>query len=259
MPLSSFAGGRLWGERYGNGRPWVLALHGWGRDHRDFGGVLSGLDAVAIDLPGFGASPEPPEAWSTSQYAGALVPVLDECFGDGGLVVVGHSFGARVAVHLATDPRVDALVLAGAPLALPPGERPARPALAFRAVRALRRVGLVSEARLEEARRRHGSQDYKSASPTMRGVLVKSLAETASGAYLDALGAFLDRGGRLEVISGERDEVAPLAGLQAWLATRGAGGSARAVVVPGAGHLISPALAEELVVAVRRRRPQERL
>ncbi|MBO0714513.1 MAG: hypothetical protein J2P59_07135, partial [Acidimicrobiales bacterium] len=82
--LRSFAGGRLFGARYGDGPPWLLALHGWQRSHRDFEGVIVGrpgdgssgdgptaegptaegpttestaLDAVALDLPGFGASP----------------------------------------------------------------------------------------------------------------------------------------------------------------------------------------------------------
>jgi pimeloyl-ACP methyl ester carboxylesterase len=255
MALSSFVGGRLWGVRYGDGPPWVLALHGWARDHRDFEGVLGGFDAVAVDLPGFGASPEPPGPWSTSEYARVLAAVLDECFGEV-VVVVGHSFGARVAVRLAADRRVAALVLTGAPLAPPPGRRPARPALAFRAVRALRRAGLVSEARMEAARHRHGSQDYKTASPTMRGVLVKAVAETASGAYLPALGAFLGRGGGLELVSGELDQVAPIAGVEQWLAARQ--GDFFTTVVPGAGHLVSPPVAEALAEALARRRPGAR-
>ena len=38
--LTSFAGARLFGESYGAGTPWVLALHGWRRDHQDFDAVL---------------------------------------------------------------------------------------------------------------------------------------------------------------------------------------------------------------------------
>ncbi len=44
---------------------------------------------------------EPPEAWSTLQYAEWVAPVLDELAG-GPIVVAGHSFGGRVAVRLAT-------------------------------------------------------------------------------------------------------------------------------------------------------------
>ena len=84
MALSTFASGRLWGARYGTARPWVLALHGWGRDHHDFDDVLSGFDAVALDLPGHGVAPEPPEAWSTRQYAEWVAPVLHDLGGGPG-------------------------------------------------------------------------------------------------------------------------------------------------------------------------------
>ena len=100
MALSTFAGGRLWGARYGTAAPWVLALHGWRRDHHDWDEVLEGLDAVALDLPGHGVAPEPPEPWSTRQYAEWVAPALRDLAG-GPVVIAGHSFGARVAVQLA--------------------------------------------------------------------------------------------------------------------------------------------------------------
>ncbi|MGZ5384735.1 MAG: alpha/beta fold hydrolase, partial [Acidimicrobiia bacterium] len=68
--LNSFAGGAVFGERFGDGPLQVLALHGWGRDRRDFDEVLQGLDAAALDLPGFGASPAPVEAMGAAGYAG---------------------------------------------------------------------------------------------------------------------------------------------------------------------------------------------
>ncbi len=62
--LRTFAAGRLFGSVTGSAAPRLLALHGWGRTHRDFDGVVAPvgeepLPAVAIDLPGFGASPPP--------------------------------------------------------------------------------------------------------------------------------------------------------------------------------------------------------
>ena len=76
--LKSFAEGTVFGERFGDGPVQVLALHGWGRDRRDFDEVLRGLDAVAVDLPGFGASPAPGEAIGTAGYARLIAPVLDD-------------------------------------------------------------------------------------------------------------------------------------------------------------------------------------
>ncbi len=155
----------------------MLALHGWGRDRTDFAAVLDGIDAIAIDLPGFGASPPPPHAWGAREYAAAVAPVLDS-FTDPP-VVLGHSFGGRVAVCLAADHPVKGLVLAGVPLLR---RAPAvRPAPAYRVLRWTHRFGLVGDERLERARRRHGSADYRAASGVMRGVLVRAVGETYEG------------------------------------------------------------------------------
>jgi pimeloyl-ACP methyl ester carboxylesterase len=260
MALSTFAGGRLWGARYGTGGPWVLALHGWGRDHHDFDQVLNGLDAVALDLPGYGVAPEPPEPWSTLEYAQWVAPVLDE-LANGPIVVAGHSFGGRVAVHLAAavegatgrKGRIGALVLTGAPLAPAPGKGRSGPSFAYRAGRALHKAGLVSEERMERLRRKHGSTDYRNASPMMRGVLVKAINETASAAYLPPLRAWAGAGNPVELVWGERDKEALLAGVQ-----EGLDGltSVRVTVVPGAGHLIGPQLASEVRAALLRHRPE---
>lgn len=171
---------QLFGDVRGTS-PRVLALHGWGRDRTDFADVLGGIDAIAIDLPGFGASPPPPQAWGAREYAEAVSPVLDS-FTDPP-VVIGHSFGGRVAVCLAAVRPVRGLVLAGVPLLR--RAPAARPAPAYRLVRWANRLGLVGDERLERARRRYGSEDYRAASGVMRGVLVRVVGET----YEDELAA----------------------------------------------------------------------
>src|SRR5580692_1025745 len=185
--LRSFAGGDLFGETWGVPPARVLALHGWRRTHSDFVGVLGPgskigpTSALALDLPGFGASPPPPEAWGSADYAELIARVLGE--GGAGLpeapvVVLGHSFGGRVAVHLAaSNPElVRALVLTGAPVARREG--PVRkPPVGFRLVRSAHRAHLVGEERMERARKRYGSADYAAAEGVMRQVLVRLLAE----------------------------------------------------------------------------------
>ena len=96
MALSSFADGSLFGTRFGTAPPRVVALHGWGRSHQDFASSLEGLDAVSIDLPGFGVSPAPSEVGGASMYANLVAPILDIC--NTPVILVGHSFGGRVAV-----------------------------------------------------------------------------------------------------------------------------------------------------------------
>ena len=156
----------------------MLALHGWGRDRRDFDRVLNGLDAIAVDLPGFGASAAPAEAVGTSGYADIIAPMLDDF--DEPAVLVGHSFGGRIAVQLAVarPDRVGRLILLGVPLLRRPGAGRAAPPLPFRIVRNLARMGLVGNERMEQARQRYGSADYRAARGVMRDVLVAVVNES---------------------------------------------------------------------------------
>ncbi|MGD2061719.1 MAG: alpha/beta hydrolase, partial [Acidimicrobiia bacterium] len=116
MALRSFLEGALFAEAFGSGTPEVLALHGWGRRGSDFATTLHGLDAIAPDLPGFGASPAPEAVIGADSYADIVAKILDSF--DRPPVLVGHSFGGRVAVCLAAKhPRlVGDLVLTGVPL-----------------------------------------------------------------------------------------------------------------------------------------------
>lgn len=223
--LKAFAGGVALGERWGDGPPRVLGLHGWGRARADLAPALRELDAVAIDLPGFGSTPPPPEPWGAREYASHLLPVLDEL--EAPVVLVGHSFGGRVAVCLAATAggRVGALVLAGVPLVRRDGG-PRRPPLGYRAVRALRRLGLVGEERLERARRRHGSADYLRAQGVMRAVLVRVVGES----YETELAALTCP---VELVWGEHDHEVPVGVAERARAHLRDG---RLTVVPGAGH-----------------------
>lgn len=178
MPLKSFLDGRLFGERYGSGAPRAAAFHGWGRDRRDFTGVLKGLDAVAVDLPGFGASPPPPRPMGAAGYARIAAALIEETGAP--QVVVGHSFGGRAAVVLAAQrpELVAGLVLAGVPLLRPPGRPARKPPLVYRLAKWGNKIGAVSGARLEREKRRRGSADYRAASGVMRDILVKAVNET---------------------------------------------------------------------------------
>ena len=155
-----------------------MALHGWGRNRRDFVEVLDGLDAVSVDLPGFGASPPPAGAIGASGYAGLMAVLVEEL--GGRPVLVGHSFGGRVAAVLAAErpELVSGLVLVGVPL-LRSGNRPTRkPSKAYRLVRWANQAGLISDRRLEREKRRRGSADYRAVSGVMRDVLVTVVNET---------------------------------------------------------------------------------
>ncbi|MDQ1365289.1 MAG: hypothetical protein QOE57_1331, partial [Acidimicrobiaceae bacterium] len=244
--LKTFAGGRLFGTLHGTATPWVLALPGWERTHRDFEGVLRSFDAIALDLPGFGAAPPPPEEWSTAQYAAHVESILDDMAPQ--VVVVGHSFGGRVATHLAAahPDRVVAQVLTGVPLVrrTPTGRRRSSPA-SLRLAKALRRAGLLGEARVEQLRQKYGSEDYRRATGVMRGVLVRSVNES----YEAALSAFP---GPIELIWGADDDQTPVSVAKAAQASCR---QSNLVVIPGVGHFLPRDRPDALIDALRVHQP----
>jgi len=237
MPLEVIAG--LFGERFGPPAR-VLALHGWGRTRRDWAGVLDSTGGLALDLPGFGAAPPPDEVMGAAGYAAAIEPVLGAL--GGRVVVVGHSFGGRVAVHLAVrrPEAVAGLVLAGVPLLRLPGAG-ARVSLRYRAVRVARRLRLVPEATLERARLRYGSADYRAAAGVMRRVLVRVVGES----YEEQLAAVRCP---VRLVWGEGDRVVPPA-----VAERALGllSSGTLTVLAGVGHDVPAQAPGALAAAVR--------
>lgn len=250
LMLRSLAGGELFGEAWGTAPATVVALHGWRRTHADFSAALGpaapdgALPTVAPDLPGFGATPAPSGAWGSAEYAEAVARLIQSADGPGGpVVVVGHSLGGRVAVTLAArhPGLVRALVLSGAPVVPRPGSSP-RPPVAFRAFRVLRRFGLVGEDRIERARRRHGSVDYRSAEGVMREVLVRLVNES----YEDALSALRCP---VSLVWGEEDTEVPLPVAQA-ICERVP--QAVLSVCRGAGHLTPLECPAEVRAAVER-------
>jgi len=233
----------LFGEQHGSSPAQVLALPGWMRQRSDFRLVLDGFDAIALDLPGFGgASPEPALASGAAGYADLVEPALAACAER--FVLVGHSFGGRVAVHLACrhPDRVAAVVLSGAPRLVRPDQQPS-PSARFRAARWLHRRGLVSDARMEARRRATGSDDYRNASGVMRDVLVTVVNED----YEEQLDQLVMP---VELVWGDDDTAAPIAGAERAHARLGE--RSTLTIVPGAGHLTPLSAPDALREAIRR-------
>lgn len=238
--LIDLCDGLLFADQYGAPRPRVVGLHGWARSRRDWVSVLDGLDAVAIDLPGFGRSPAPPGPWGTADYAARLAVCLD---GDG-LVLAGHSFGGRVAVQFAAahPDRVRGLVLTGVPL-LHRSDRRAKPPLTYRFIRRADRAGVVPPRQLEWARNRYGSVDYRAAKGVMRSVLVNSVNEQ----YVEQLKAIRTNAIPTYLVWGQDDDAVPLE--TAHRAAELLGDTVEVDVVAGSSHLLDARMS----AAVRRR------
>lgn len=96
----------------GTGRPRALMIHGLGGSSLNWIELMDRLDtevdAVAVDLPGFGASPPPRDGdYSPSGHARHVAELLDHLTQrtptGQGWHVFGNSLGGIIAVHLAAE------------------------------------------------------------------------------------------------------------------------------------------------------------
>jgi pimeloyl-ACP methyl ester carboxylesterase len=213
--------------------PPVLVLHGWGASIDAVGSIVSGLgrsaEIVAVDLPGFGRSDPPTAPWTVGRYA-AFVVQLAAALSLERFSVLGHSFGARIAIVLADEhpEKLERLLLTGA-AGLRPRRRPsyyAKVGLA-KVGRLVAAVGGSPGRRLQAAlRRRVASADWLAASEALRGTFRLVIAEDLTG-----------RLSRIRVptllVWGEQDADTPL-----WMGERMERliPDAGLVVLPGAGH-----------------------
>jgi len=178
---------KIFYESYGdeNAVP-IIWAHGWGQNHKSFEGLIQSFEQIghhiAIDFPGFGESPEPPTPWGTEEYANALAQFIkDQGFNQ--VIWIGHSFGCRVGVQLAS--RYPELIkglgmISGAGL---PRKRSLFKTLyfklriaAFKLAKRLIPLGLNED----WLRTKFGSRDYKNTSGIMRQLFVKIVNEDLS-------------------------------------------------------------------------------
>jgi pimeloyl-ACP methyl ester carboxylesterase len=243
--LRAYGDGNLFGEPYGEGPVRVVFLHGWARRGADFAASATelarrGVASVTLDLPGFGSSPVPTVAGGARHYAILVAPALEEMSADP-LVLVGHSFGGRIATVIAAEhpERVRALVLTGAPLVRLAA--PSTPPWRYRVTRSLHVRGWLSEERMEAARQRYGSSDYRNAHGVMRDVLVANVNE----GYEDELARV-----RVPVamVWGANDEEVPEVIATRAMALLDAPHTFRSVA--GVGHLLPIEAPQEIVSAV---------
>ena len=245
--LRSYGDSKLFGESYGQGPVRVVWLHGWARRGDDFTLAASeladrGIASVTLDLPGFGASPPPEVAGGARHYAELVIPTLREIASEP-LILVGHSFGGRVATVIASahPELVRTLVLTGVPLLrLEPASKSP---FAYRLLRWLHAKRVVSDQRIEAARQKYGSTDYRRAEGVMREVVVANVNES----YEKELSTIQTP---VVFLWGENDSVVPT--LVAQRASSMLQGESTLRVLAGVGHLLPLEAPEELANAVEK-------
>ena len=163
--------------QYGKGKDIVL-LHGWGQNiemMKPIGDNFSDRFRITIlDLPGFGESDEPKTTWKIDDYELLLEEFIKK-LKIKKPIMIGHSFGGRLAIRYSARNTIEKLVLFGSPCiriqeALP---------LKVRLLKSLKKLpGMDSFG--EYMKKYIGSRDYKAASPVMRQTLVEVVNEDLS-------------------------------------------------------------------------------
>lgn len=92
-------------EELGSGEN-LLFLHGWGGKWESWYPVLYPLSknfhCVGLDLPGFGESEMPKDAWGVKDYADFVMEFIKK-LGLKNVTIAGHSFGGAIAVKCKCD------------------------------------------------------------------------------------------------------------------------------------------------------------
>lgn len=159
----------------GNG-PDMILLHGWGQNIEMMKPLADHLQqnfrVYIIDFPGFGMSDEPKEPWGVEDYALALREFIEQ-LNINNPILLGHSFGCRVAITYASKYPVKQMLLTGA-AGLPSKKSPMYYArvYTFKALKKLCKIPGLTQ--YQEALRQYfGSSDYKNTSGVMRTTFVK--------------------------------------------------------------------------------------
>lgn len=170
----------------------ILILHGWGckiEVYRRLTEDLSRMGKVYIlDLPGFGESSEPKEPWDAAAYADFVQQFILQ-MGLDSLTLIGHSNGGRIILkmmgrkNLPFSVRKIILIDSAGVVAKKSFSKRLRQRMykIGRAVLSTKPFMALFPDALENLRQKHGSADYKAASPIMRQTLVLLVNEDMTG------------------------------------------------------------------------------
>lgn len=202
----------------------VVIMHGWGCETKTVASIAKifngKMRVINVDLPGHGLSSEPPTVWGVQDFRD-LIAELIRRLGLDRPALIGHSFGGRVSILLASGtsrnpdgtpapgnlPEISKVVLVDSA-----GIKPKRPlkyyakVYWFKTLKKLAPVVLGKEKGrqlIERRRAKSGSADYRNSSPMMRNVMSRTVNEDLRFAMPDIKVPTL-------LVWGEKDTATPL-------------------------------------------------
>lgn len=163
-------------EKKGQGSRDVLLLHGWGQNTEMMAFIADFLEkhfvVYNLDFPGFGKSDEMKRSYSCIDYTDFLRKFC-EANNIENPIIIGHSFGCRIAIRYASKYPVYKMVLTGAA-----GLRDRRTlkwyfkTYTYKLGKKILSLPFLKGYQ-EKFKNKVGSADYKNASGVMRETLVK--------------------------------------------------------------------------------------
>ena len=167
--------------------PPVILMHGWGCDSSTVLSIAKPLESkywvFNFDLPGHGKSQEPEDLpngqpWGVEEFT-ELIEEFIEKMNLEKPALIGHSYGGRISIILASRNEISKLVLVDSA-----GIKPKRPLKYYFKVYSYKTAKKLyplifgkkkGEKMLDKWRGKVGSSDYKQASPMMRRVMSRSV------------------------------------------------------------------------------------
>ena len=184
----TYQGIRLHYTLRGAGQPLFL-LHGWGCDGKIWERISAFLEQhfqlYTFDFAGFGLSEEPKQVWGVEEYTRSIEAIA-QSEGVSNPILIGHSFGGRVAIVFASRNKTHKIILTDAA-----GVKPKRGFTYYRKVytfKLLKRLAPIflgrerAEKLIAKRRAKAGSSDYNNASPMMRQGRMGCAGTSAGGA-----------------------------------------------------------------------------
>lgn len=149
----------------------LIFLHGWGQNIQMMEPLSkrfnNKFNTLILDLPGFGKSEEPKEIWSIYDYANCVNDIVEK-LKINNPILLGHSFGGKIALVYASVHDVDKLVVFGSPFCKEIKELP----LKTKVYKFVKKTPIL-KVFTKPLANLIGSKDYKNSSGIMRSIMVK--------------------------------------------------------------------------------------
>lgn len=166
----------------------VVILQGWGTDLGMYDSVADTINekyrVVQFDLPGFGGSDEPKEAWNVDAFADFFCKFL-QALDIKKASLIGHSYGGRIIIRLAAREsipfEIKNIVLIDSAGIMP--KRSFKQRFNIRKYKIIKKIVSINliyalfPELIDDWRSRQGSADYRNASPLMRKCMVMAVNE----------------------------------------------------------------------------------